>query len=187
MAEMNDMYRPNDFDLAGFCVGVVDRKKVIDGRQIAPGQYVYGLPSSGVHSNGFSLIRKVLTPEVCKENSIDRASLLTPTKIYVNDVLSLIKENTITGVAHITGGGLQENIERILPDSVAITIEKSALPKRDIFHQIQQIGNVKDEEMFRVFNMGVGMVVISENKLQESVDCVLLGNVTEGKGDVRLV
>jgi phosphoribosylformylglycinamidine cyclo-ligase len=187
MAEMNDMYRQGDFDLAGFCVGVVERAKVIDGTGIKSGQYVYGLPSSGVHSNGFSLVRKVLTPEICRQEGIDRMSLLEPTIIYVKQVLAYIKQGQITGLAHITGGGLQENIERVLPKTVSLTINRSDIPIHSIFNDIQRLGNVSDDEMFRVFNMGVGMVMFSENSLPETDTLVRLGTVSEGNGTVNIV
>ncbi len=188
MAEMNDMYRQGDFDLAGFCVGVVDRPKVIDGTMaIKPGHYIYGLPSSGIHSNGFSLVRKVLTADICRVEGIDRRTLLEPTTIYVKTILEYIRQGGVTGVAHITGGGLKENIERILPKTVSVLIEKSAIPQQTIFNDIQRLGSVSEDEMYQVFNMGIGMVIISERTLPETVDCVALGRVSEGRGDVTLV
>ena len=187
MAEMNDMYRKGDFDLAGFCVGVVDRPKVIDGSHIKVEHYVYGLPSSGIHSNGFSLVRKVLTAACCEAEGINRLSLLMPTKIYVQPILNYIKQGGITGIAHITGGGLKENIERILPQGLALKIEKNMIPTPSIFSDIQRLGGINDAEMFRVFNMGVGMVMFSEYELEESVDLVLLGRVQNGSDGVVIV
>ena len=187
MAEMNDMYQQDDFDLAGFCVGVVDKEKIIDGSKILPGDFVYALPSSGLHSNGFSLVRKVLTPDICKANSLDYKSLLVPTKIYVKEILDLISKVMISGVANITGGGLAENIKRITPNNVNITIHRDLLRVLPIFDDIQRIGNITSEEMFKVFNMGVGMVMISPEKLVESNSYYLIGQVSEGIGDVTIV
>lgn len=187
MAEMNDMYQQDDFDLAGFCVGVVDKEKIIDGSKILPGDFVYALPSSGLHSNGFSLVRKVLTPDICKANSLDYNSLLVPTKIYVKEILDLISKVMISGVANITGGGLAENIKRITPNNVNITIHRDLLRVLPIFDDIQRIGNITSEEMFKVFNMGVGMVMISPEKLVESNSYYLIGQVSEGIGDVTIV
>ncbi len=187
MAEMNDMYRKGDFDLAGFCVGIVDRQKVIDGSNIKSDHYIYGLPSSGIHSNGFSLVRKILTKECCKNEDINRSSLLMPTKIYVKPILNYIKKGGITGIAHITGGGLKENIERILPQGVSVKISKNKIPTPLIFRDIQRLGGINDSEMFRVFNMGIGMVMFSENKLEESVDLVYLGRVQSGTDGVVIV
>jgi phosphoribosylformylglycinamidine cyclo-ligase len=187
MAEMNDMYRKGDFDLAGFCVGVVDRNKVIDGTQIKPGNHVYGLPSSGIHSNGFSLVRKVLTHTVCDDNGIDYSQLLTPTRIYVNDIKTYINSAKITGISHITGGGIAENLVRILPPSVSISIARHAIPELDIFNSIQTLGNVDHDEMYRVFNMGVGMILISEDKLPKSSELFYLAEVQQGNGTVTLI
>tara|TARA_A100001015_G_scaffold163672_1_gene181968 strand:+ start:2628 stop:3599 length:972 start_codon:yes stop_codon:yes gene_type:complete len=187
MAEMNDMYKKGDFDLAGFCVGVVDRKKVIDGSNIKEGDFIYALPSSGVHSNGYSLVRKVLTEETCKKNNIHYQSLLEPTKIYVNQVLELIKTNTISGIANITGGGLAENIKRVVPKNTNVVIEESKINVLPIFKDIQKIGNVTKNEMYRVFNMGIGMVVVSPEELANSDQLYLIGRVEKGNGEVTIV
>ena len=187
MAEMNDMYKKGDFDLAGFCVGVVDRAKVIDGATIKSGQHVYAMPSSGLHSNGFSLARKVLTPEACNEAGIERKSLLTPTKLYVKSVLSLLETYSISGLAHITGGGLSENIERILPENIQIEIKKDSIKIPDIFKHIQSIGQIDESEMYKVFNMGIGMIVISNDDIPESDDIYRLGTVSTGDKGVFLV
>jgi phosphoribosylformylglycinamidine cyclo-ligase len=187
MAEMNDMYKKGDFDLAGFCVGVVDRPKVIDGSTIRDGDFVYGFASSGIHSNGFSLVRKVLTKEVCVQEGINPQSLLTPTKLYVNDVLSLVEKHDISGVAHITGGGLQENIERILPEGVHVSIEQNLIKIPQVFKDIQRIGAIAEEEMFKVFNMGIGMVIISHTELPLQDDFYYLGAVNKGAKGVSLV
>jgi phosphoribosylformylglycinamidine cyclo-ligase len=187
MAEMNDMYKKGDFDLAGFCVGVVDKPKVVDGSQIKPGQKVYAYASSGIHSNGFSLVRKVLTEEVCKAENIDRKSLLTPTRLYVKEVLELVEQGGITGICHITGGGLEENLERILPEGVDIEITQSKINVLDVFKDIQRIGQIAEAEMYKVFNMGVGMVIVSDKDLPTNDDFYLIGEVKAGSKEVRLV
>ena len=169
MAEMNDLYRPGDFDLAGFSVGVVEKSEMITGRSIQPGDKVYGLPSSGVHSNGYSLLRKVLTSEVCEAHRISVDTLLEPTRIYVKEVLNYIKQGGITGVVHITGGGMAENIERVLPDSVSVEIDSSTWKVPSIFQSIQEFGNVSLDEMRRVFNMGIGMVLFSQKDLDGAI------------------
>lgn len=186
MAEMGDVYAKGEFDLAGFCVGVVSKNKIIDGSKIAEGQTVYGLASSGAHSNGFSLLRQVLTPEVCAQRRIDRQTLLEPTKLYVNDIQVAIANYTVTGICHITGGGLCENISRILPKNVSVLIKKNALPKHEIFEHIQLAGQVSQEEMFRVFNMGVGMVITSPDKIDHP-DFIEIGNVISGNGTTELI
>ncbi|RAP33221.1 phosphoribosylformylglycinamidine cyclo-ligase [Candidatus Marinamargulisbacteria bacterium SCGC AG-410-N11] len=165
MAEMNDLYQKGDFDLAGFCVGIVDEDNIIDGSKIKPNQKIYALSSDGIHSNGYSLVRKVLTESVCNEHNISIETLLTPTKIYVKDILNLISTHNITGISHITGGGLAENIIRILPENTEAVINKSNIDTPKIFNDIQTIGNISDTEMYRVFNMGIGMVVISETPI----------------------
>jgi len=187
MAEMNDLYKKGDIDLAGFCVGVVDRHKVIDGSNIQPGDHVYALKSSGIHSNGFSLVRKVLTKEVCEREGISRRSLLEPTRLYVKDVLSLLDSHPISGISHITGGGLQENLERILPEGVHVNIQKESIETPQIFSDIARIGSIPESEMFRVFNMGIGMILISKDRLPESETMYSVGEVVAGQKGVSLV
>ncbi len=177
MAEMNDMYRPKDFDLAGFCVGVVEKSQVIDGSKITSGQYVYGIPSSGVHSNGFSLVRKII--EKTPSEEWNYPDLLTPTRIYVKDVLTLIEQGApLTGIAHITGGGLVENVERILPEGKSIDFNLNDLQVPSIFSLLQSRGQVSDSEMARVFNMGIGLVLIASEPLEETSDRILIGRVS---------
>ena len=176
MAEMNDMYQKGDFDLAGFSVGIVEKSQIIDGSNAKAGDKIYGIPSSGVHSNGYSLLRKVLTEEVITQHGIDPKSLLEPTRIYVNEVLDLIQKHEITALAHITGGGLIENVERVLPEGVSLNIDRSSIPVPEIFQQIQKIGNIPEAEMGRVFNMGIGMVIITPDTLTESEDLRLIGH-----------
>ncbi|MBT5855332.1 phosphoribosylformylglycinamidine cyclo-ligase [bacterium] len=185
MAEMSDMYKKGDFDLAGFSVGVVEKDDIIDGSKIKPGDNIYGLPSSGIHSNGYSLVRKVL--DANPDHGISLDTLLAPTKLYVNQVQSLIKAHAITGVAHITGGGLAENLERALPDFVMATINRDAIPVPDVFKQLQTLGGIADSEMDRVFNMGIGMIIISPDTI-DSEDVIPLGIIdSAGSKGVSIV
>lgn len=185
MAEMNDLYREGDFDLAGFCVGIVEEEKIIDGSKIEPGHFVYGLSSSGLHSNGFSLVRKVMTSKICEEAGFDRLELLKPTLIYVKEILDLIeKEDSITGIAHITGGGLAENIKRILPEHVNAHLKLNSWTINDVFKMIQDIGEVAESEMFNVFNMGIGMVIVSSKKLKTKKGFFELGMIETGNKNV---
>ena len=177
MAEMNDMYKKRDFDLAGFSVGVVEKSRIIDGTKISEGDTIYALPSSGIHSNGYSLVRKICTTEAMAANGISAAELLTPTAIYVDDVLSIIDQHEVHGIAHITGGGLVENIERILPKGLGLDIDYSAIQTPDIFIKLQQAGQVADSEMWRVFNMGVGMVIITSDDLSSHGTAYPIGRI----------
>lgn len=177
MAEMNDLYRVGDFDLAGFCVGIAEKSEMVTGLDIQPGNRVYGFRSSGIHSNGFSLVRKVMTAPVCERYGISMESLLAPTRIYVKEMAALFETGQIRGVAHITGGGLVENVERVLPKSLSISWDRSGLPVPDVFRVIQEAGSVSRAEMDRVFNMGIGMVVISDGELPESEDFRMIGQV----------
>lgn len=178
MAEMNDLYRPGEFDLAGFSVGVVEKSEMLDGSQIRSGQRVYGMASSGIHSNGFSLVRKVMTPSVCQKHGIDPRDLLKPTRIYVSALRELMQHGCVTGVAHITGGGLYENVSRILPETCSLDLDRSSLPVPDIFRIIQEAGSVSQEEMDRVFNMGIGLVVIASEALPETEDFKQIGIIS---------
>jgi phosphoribosylformylglycinamidine cyclo-ligase len=163
-AEMPGMYHGQDYDLAGFCVGIVEKDAIIDGSRTRPSDVVLGLPSSGAHSNGFSLIRKVL--EVTRADLkmplqgtplIDR--LMAPTRIYVKALLALIAEVPVSGMAHITGGGLVENIPRVLPEGLEVVLERGAWTRPAIFDWLQEHGSISDAEMARVFNCGIGMTV----------------------------
>jgi phosphoribosylformylglycinamidine cyclo-ligase len=163
-AEMPGMYHGADYDLAGFCVGVVEKDAVIDGSKTRAGDVVLGLPSSGPHSNGFSLIRKILqlsgadlTADLQGVSLIDR--LMAPTRIYVKPLLALMREVSPHGLSHITGGGLVDNIPRVLPDGLEVVLERSAWPRGAIFEWLQQQGQIADAEMYRVFNCGIGMTV----------------------------
>jgi phosphoribosylformylglycinamidine cyclo-ligase len=164
-AEMPGMYPDGEYDLAGFCVGVVEKDGVVDGRAIVPGDVVLGLASSGAHSNGYSLVRRILerarpdlTADLHGRPLAD--ALIEPTRIYVKPVLKLLGEVKVKGLAHITGGGLVENVPRVLPDAVRAVLEKSAWPLPPLFRWLQEQGNVAEAEMHRVFNCGIGMVVV---------------------------
>ena len=163
-AEMPGMYHGEDYDLAGFCVGIVEKDAIIDGSATRAGDVVLGLPSSGPHSNGFSLIRKILQVAGADlKSSLDGVSLvdrlMAPTRIYVKPLLRLIAELPVHGLAHITGGGLVENIPRVLPDGLEVVLERKAWSREAVFDWLQRQGQVADAEMYRVFNCGIGMTV----------------------------
>lgn len=164
-AEMPGLYKSGDFDLAGFSVGIVEKDRIIDGTQVAPGDIVIGLASSGAHSNGYSLIRKLLSDS--NTQLTDRLAgqtfselLLTPTRIYVRPVLELLQHAQIKAIAHITGGGLLENIPRVLPDNMRVDIDTASWQWPAVFSWLQETGKIEAEEMYRTFNCGVGMVLI---------------------------
>ncbi len=163
-AEMPGMYHGADYDLAGFCVGIVEKELIIDGTSTRAGDVVLGLPSSGPHSNGFSLIRKILqvskaelSQDLQGESLIDR--LMTPTKIYVKPLLALMRQVTLHGLSHITGGGLVDNIPRVIPEGLEVVLERKAWRSEPVFEWLQQQGRVPDTEMYRVFNCGIGMTI----------------------------
>jgi phosphoribosylformylglycinamidine cyclo-ligase len=163
-AEMPGMYHGEDYDLAGFCVGVVEKDAIIDGSATRAGDLVLGLPSSGPHSNGFSLIRKILQVSGADLNTpLDGSSLLdrlmAPTRIYVKPLLGLIAQLPVHGMSHITGGGLLENIPRVVPDGLEVVLERKAWRRDPVFEWLQREGQVADAEMYRVFNCGIGMTV----------------------------
>ena len=176
-AEMPGFYPVGEYDVAGFTVGIVDKKKMIDGSHICAGDVVLGLPSTGVHSNGFSLARKVLLEhaglKMDEEIDVLGAKLgdviLTPTKIYVKTILELLQQATIKGMAHITGGGLLENIPRVLPENCQVQIDSTTWPALPILQLIQEKGNVEKREMFRTFNMGIGFVLICDAENAEKI------------------
>ena len=164
-AEMPGMYREGEYDLAGFAVGVVEKSGIIDGRSIVPGDAVLGIASSGPHSNGFSLIRRIVEASGADLHSPFDATtiggaLLAPTRIYVKPVLALMHDMPVKGMAHITGGGLLENVPRMLPPGLQARLSRSTWDRPAIFDWLQRHGNVADNEMHRVFNCGVGMVVV---------------------------
>ncbi|MEC0269751.1 phosphoribosylformylglycinamidine cyclo-ligase, partial [Paenibacillus anseongense] len=167
-AEMPGMYAQGEYDIAGFTVGIVDKKKIIDGTTIRPGDVVLGLASSGVHSNGFSLVRRLLLEEkgYTLQGHVDELGdklgnvLLEPTKLYVKPILAMLEDVAIKGMAHITGGGFIENIPRVLPDGVNVDIQYGSWPILPIFSLMQREGGISNNDMFRTFNMGIGMVII---------------------------
>ncbi|MDD4170088.1 MAG: phosphoribosylformylglycinamidine cyclo-ligase [Desulfotomaculaceae bacterium] len=203
-AEMPGFYPPDEYDLAGFAVGVVERGKIIDGRNIVPGDRLVGLPSSGLHSNGFSLARKVLLEHAgySVDSGLEQLGrtvgeeMLEPTRIYVQAVAPLLERFQIKGLVHITGGGLTENIPRILPDGCAVNIRRGAWPIPPVFELIETAGGVERAEMLRTFNMGIGMVaVVSATEAGAVMDDLagrgeksyLIGEVVEGQGIVSYV
>ncbi len=207
-AVMPDLYSPGDFDLAGFCVGVVERKRIIDGHSIRPGDVVLGLESAGLHSNGFSLVRKAvfehaglaIDDNVAELGQTVGQALLAPTRIYVKPILELLKKKhgkpIIRGMAHITGGGLADNIERVLPEDCRLTIDRGAWQPAAVFSWLAGLGNIDREEMFRVFNMGIGFAVIVRPSVAEAVQKRLasheiktwvLGTVEAGEREVKYV
>ena len=164
-AEMPGMYAAGEYDLAGFAVGIVEKSRIIDGSTIAEGDIVLGLASSGAHSNGYSLIRKIISARgVDLSAELDGRPLsewiLAPTRIYVKPLLKLIREANVKGLAHITGGGLVENIPRVLPETLTARLDAAAWTMPPLFGWLQKEGNVSSQEMHRVFNCGIGMVVI---------------------------
>ncbi|MBI5243228.1 MAG: phosphoribosylformylglycinamidine cyclo-ligase [Elusimicrobia bacterium] len=190
-AEMPGFYLPGEYDLAGFAVGIVRKDEVIDGSKISPGDLILGLPSSGVHSNGFSLVRKAFHGRELRERA---RKLLTPTRIYVPDIQRLVEGlrrsgQTVLGLSHITGGGIPENVPRILPKNCRAAFRKKAWKVPAVFREIQGRGNVPEAEMWRTFNMGIGMaVVIRPNALELSrkllPDALLIGEIVPGKAGV---
>ena len=184
-AEHPGVMAPDDYDLAGFSVGLVDKEKVLDQKTMRPGDTVIALASSGLHSNGFSLVRKVLDIEHADLNApVDELGrslgeeLLTPTKIYVKPVLAAIRAAKVRGVSHITGGGFYENVPRCVPDGLCAKIEKAALDIPPIFRMLQRLGNIPERDMFNTFNMGTGMVVIAA---REDADKALETLKTQGQ------
>lgn len=182
-AEMPGMYAGEEYDLAGFAVGAVEKTKIITGEHISTGDALLGLGSSGAHSNGYSLIRKILTKSNAKldQKLTDRSLgdlLIEPTRIYVGSILNALKTEQIKGLAHITGGGIIENIPRILPEHLAAEVDLKSWPRSELFQWLQANGNVDDEEMLRVFNCGIGMVVVCAAEQSQA-----LGQILESTGE----
>ncbi|KAA9133412.1 phosphoribosylformylglycinamidine cyclo-ligase [Marinihelvus fidelis] len=177
-AEMPGMYGAGDYDLAGFAVGVVERDRIIDGRRVAAGHRLLALPSSGPHSNGYSLIRKVLErsgadPSMALGDHSLGEALLAPTRIYARTVLALLEDHAIDGLAHITGGGITENITRVLGDSLGIEVDTAAWPRPDVFDWLQREGGIEATEMLRTFNCGIGMVLLVDGAEADTVSAAL--------------
>jgi phosphoribosylformylglycinamidine cyclo-ligase len=174
-AEMPGMYSGGEYDLAGFCVGAVERRKVIDGKSISEGDIIIGIASSGPHSNGYSLIRKVLEKEnIDLSNNFDGKTfgdvLMAPTKIYVKSILSLLEKIKVNGLAHITGGGIYENIPRVLQENQKAIIKKNSWNMPSIFQWLKERANIGDEELYKTFNCGIGMIVITNpNDKEEAI------------------
>jgi phosphoribosylformylglycinamidine cyclo-ligase len=192
-AEMPGMYKPNEYDLAGFCVGIASRRDIIDGSSVKNGDIILGLASTGPHSNGYSLIRKVFTK---REIAVNKNSLLKPTRLYTQVLLDLQSKVKVKGLAHITGGSYEDKVSRIIPKGLSAVIRKGSWHVPSIFHSIKQHGNIKDAEMYRVFNMGIGMVAVIESKglaqakqiaTRHNVQSWVIGAIEKGKNKVRLI
>ncbi len=202
-AEMPGFYPVDEYDLAGYSTGVVDKAKIIDNKTMKPGDVIIALPSSGVHSNGFSLVRKVFDIENADIKApVDALggkslgeTLLTPTKIYVKPVLSLLEKVTIKGISHITGGGFYENIPRSIPDGLCAKINKDSVKILPIFKLIQETGNITERDMFNTFNMGVGMsIVVSKEDAEKALDSLkasgedayIIGEIIESDNKIEI-
>jgi len=198
-AEMPDMYPPGEYDLAGFTVGAVEKSELLDGAAVREGDVLIGIASSGPHSNGYSLIRKIYDRagrpadlEIGGEKLID--ALMAPTRIYVKPILAMLKEHDIHAMAHITGGGLSENIIRVIPDGLGLEIQSSSWPLPPVFQWLQQEGQVPNNEMWRTFNCGIGFVLVIAAKDVHSIGASLkshgldhwsIGSVVKATGDER--
>lgn len=197
-AEMPGIYKEEDYDLAGFAVGIADKEKIITGENLKEGDIAIGLASSGVHSNGFSLVRAAMDQagvsldDKFDENYTIGEKLLTPTKIYVKDIEKLKEKVEIKAISHITGGGLYENVPRILADDLSVDFDLSKLDRDPIFEKIQEWGNIDTEEMYHTFNMGIGMVVFvdpsDEAKALEVLgeNAKTIGKVVKGNKDIKI-
>ena len=201
-AEHPGTMAPEDYDLAGFSVGIVDKKKVLDARKMVPGDVILALPSSGLHSNGYSLVRKVFDVEhadlgktVPELGTTLGEALLTPTEIYVQPVLAAIEKADIRGISHITGGGFYENIPRSLPDGLGAKIEKAAIRTPAIFRLLQETGSIPERDMFNTYNMGVGMSLIVSGETadkalaalkEKGVDAYVVGEIVKSEDKVSI-
>lgn len=198
-AQMPDMYKPGEYDLAGFCVGIVAKKQILDGSKIEPGNAVIGIESNGIHSNGYSLVRKVLS--LAEQKRMEK-ELLRPTRVYVKPVISLLKKfnqgqrMAIRGISHITGGAFYDKIGRILPNNVDARINKYSWFIQPIFKLIQAKGNISEKEMFHTLNMGIGMVLIVEANAAAEIQKELanmklkswiIGGCVKGKKQVEII
>ena len=201
-AEMPGFYPEDEYDLAGFSVGIVDKEKIIDPSKINVGDAIIGIASSGVHSNGFSLVRKIF--DVNKENLNEYKEelgmtlgecLLTPTKIYVKPVMKVLEQVEVKGISHVTGGGFYENLPRMLKDGVSIEINKESYPVLPIFKMIMEKGNIPERDMYNTFNMGIGMALIVDNKdVEKTIEILkengeqayVIGKIAEGNKEVTI-
>jgi phosphoribosylformylglycinamidine cyclo-ligase len=193
-AEMPGMYPEGEYDLAGFCVGVVEKSKIIDGRSIAPGDAILGLASSGAHSNGYSLIRKVM--ERSQPDAALARAIMEPTRIYVKPVLQLLAKLPVKGLAHITGGGITGNVPRVLPAGTRAAIRAASWPRSPLFDWLQREGGIAQDEMHRVFNCGIGMVVVvaqehaqkAAEELRAAGETVYeIGSIEAGSGEPEAI
>ena len=197
-AEHPGTMQPEDYDLAGFSVGIVDQDKILRKASVCEGDVILGLPSSGIHSNGYSLVRKVFDVEhVSLEARVEELgmtlgeALLTPTRIYVKPVLAALETGSVHGISHITGGGFYENIPRCLPDGYQARIEKAAIPVLPIFHILQERGGIPDRDMFNTFNMGIGMSLVVAADQADAVkavlpDAVVIGEIVRGDNAISI-
>lgn len=191
-AEMPGLYKKNDYDLAGFCVGIVDKEKIITGEKIKKGDHIFGLKSSGIHSNGYSLVRKIVLEK--EKLSLDEKieglytslgeELLKPTKIYVKEILALLEKIEINGLSHITGGGFYENIPRMIPDGLCAKIDVRNIPLPKIFSLLEKWGELDKKDMYETFNMGVGLVFAVDKKDIEKVKEIIDENELLDLGEV---
>ena len=191
-AEMPGLYKENDYDLAGFCVGIVDKEKIITGEKIKKGDHIFGLKSSGIHSNGYSLVRKIVLEK--EKLSLDEKiegletsfgdELLKPTKIYVKEILDLLEKIEINGLSHITGGGFYENIPRMIPDGLCAKIDVRNIPLPKIFSLLEKWGELDKKDMYETFNMGVGLVFAVDKKDIEKVKEIIDENELLDLGEV---
>ena len=201
---MPGFYPVDEYDLAGYCTGIVDKNKVIDNTKMVEGDVIIALPSSGVHSNGFSLVRKVFDVENADLKSpVDELggkslgeTLLAPTRIYVKPVLALMKEVEVKGISHITGGGFYENIPRSIPDGFCARVERSAVKVLPIFNYLAKKGNVSERDMFNTFNMGVGMsIVVAKENVDKALeilkangeDAYVIGTIVRGEDKIEII
>lgn len=201
-AEHPGTMAPDDYDLAGFSVGIVDKVRIIDHNKMTAGDVVLALPSTGIHSNGYSLVRKVFDIEHADlgktwdelDTTLGEA-LLTPTKIYARPVLSAMEDSDVHGISHVTGGGFYENIPRAIPDGLCARIDKAAIRTQPIFHLLQKLGNISEHDMFNTYNMGVGMTVVVSKTTADAalaalraggIDAYVIGEITAGENKVMI-
>ncbi|HEX2925258.1 MAG TPA: phosphoribosylformylglycinamidine cyclo-ligase [Ruminiclostridium sp.] len=201
-AEMPGFYPVDEYDLAGFTVGIVDKNKIIDGKSIKAGDKLIGLPSSGIHSNGYSLVRKLINPtESNLKEYVEKLGctlgeeLLKPTRIYVKTILDLVEKFEIKGISHITGGGFIENIPRMIPEGLCVKIQKGSWPVLPIFDLLKDLGNMADRDIYNTFNMGIGMVLAVDAQKADDIIAYLaskeekayiIGSIAEGEAGVDI-
>jgi phosphoribosylformylglycinamidine cyclo-ligase len=199
-AEMPGMYAAGEYDLAGFCVGAVEREKILDGEAVCTGDVVVGIDASGPHSNGYSLIRRVLETQGIDANLVVEGTpladlLLAPTRIYVKPVLAVLQQIPVHAIAHVTGGGLPGNLQRVLPESTQAHIDTTSWQWPAIFNWLQTTGNIETREMYRTFNCGIGLVLLVPGTFADSAveqlreageNAQIIGEITVSKGNTRV-